>query len=197
MARYPAWFERLDGILSELEGSPERLGRDEVQALFGVGERDSLRLLNRFGARRSGDALALDRGSLLHQLEALRSTDAYRAFRAQRGAVGRAVAAEAGKGREDAPSHPKRHRIHGTANFVPRPRLADLPPGVTLERGDSPWNSPTPRICGMRSINWQTSPPRITRPSNKQPSRGREHPAAFRRRVLGNGGPTHPSRDCG
>jgi hypothetical protein len=135
MARYPEWFERLDGILSELKGSPERLGRDEIRVLFGIGERDSLRLLNRFGARRSGDALAIDRGSLLHQLEALRSTGAYRAFRAQRGAVGRAVAAEAGQGREDSPSHPKRHRIHGTANFVPRPKLANLPPGVKLEPG--------------------------------------------------------------
>ena len=135
MARYPEWFERLDAILSAIEAAPEQLGRQEIQQLFGVSERDSLRLLNRFGAGRSGDALALDRTSLRHQLEAIRATTAFHAFRAQRGQVGRTVAAEASHAREHSRHHPKRHRIHGTTDFGPRRTLAHLPPHIKIERG--------------------------------------------------------------
>src|ERR1044071_8279901 len=86
MARYPEWFERLDAILavvSETTGL-EWIGRQEMQALFAVSERDSIRLLHKFGAPERDDALSLPRPALLAQLEAVRSGSAYAAFRRRR-----------------------------------------------------------------------------------------------------------------
>ena len=137
MARRPAWHHRLAAEIPPAARrfpAPE-LNRVDPRTLFQTAERDAYRLLRRLGARAAGDTLLVSRDVLVARLEKIRQSRDYRAFRAKRGAVGRAVAAEAGQGREDSPSHPKRHRIHGTVNFVPRPKLANLPPGVTLERG--------------------------------------------------------------
>jgi hypothetical protein len=66
-------------------GRPGRRGRqEEVQALFAVSERDSIRLLHKFGAEVQNDTLALPRSSLLAQLEAIRAGSTYAAFLRQR-----------------------------------------------------------------------------------------------------------------
>jgi len=71
MARSPDWYARLDAILATLGAATalEGLGRAEIVALFGCGERDSIQLLHKFGAVERGNALTLNRASLLPQLE--------------------------------------------------------------------------------------------------------------------------------
>jgi hypothetical protein len=89
MARNPEWFERLDGILDVLRDaeSLEVLGRNEVRAIFGCSERDSIRLLHRFGACERNDALVLTRSGLIGELEVVRGGEAYAAFLRRRNAV--------------------------------------------------------------------------------------------------------------
>ncbi len=67
MARQPEWFSRPDTIKHTLQQqvAAEWLGRQEVAAALGVSDRDSIRLLHKFGAQSHGDALALDRYDLL------------------------------------------------------------------------------------------------------------------------------------
>ena len=53
MARPPDWFDRLDALQAILRASEiPSLGRREMRELFACSERESLRLLNRFGALR-------------------------------------------------------------------------------------------------------------------------------------------------
>src|SRR5215831_14739601 len=86
MARHPNWFERLDAILAIVRQASQLdwLGRNEIQAIFDCSERDSIRLLHKFGAEDRDDALSLPRTSLLAQLEAIRSGSTYAAFLRQR-----------------------------------------------------------------------------------------------------------------
>ena len=86
MARHPDWFDRLDSILEVLRQSEtvDSVGRKEVKALFGVSERDGIRLLHKFGASEQNDALALPRSALVAQLEAIRAGATYVAFLRQR-----------------------------------------------------------------------------------------------------------------
>ena len=89
MARLPEWFERLDGIIEVLRNATlvEFLGRNEIRAIFGCSERDSIRLLHRFGASERNDALVVGRPVLVQQLEVVRAGDAYAAFLRRRQAV--------------------------------------------------------------------------------------------------------------
>ena len=130
MARHPDWFERLDAILDITRQSPaECLGRKEMKAVFGCSERDSIRLLHKFGAQEIADALSLPRSSLLTQLEALRSGTAYSAFLRQRQQVAKHLAVA------HAENVARRRRIPGSAQFQAGKSLADLPAGVRLEPG--------------------------------------------------------------
>ena len=130
MARHPDWFERLDAILDIARESPiECLGRQEMKAIFASSERDSIRLLHKFGATEIADALSLPRSSLLTQLEALRSGTAYSAFLRQRQQVAKHLAVA------HAENVARRRRIPGSAEFQAGKSLADLPAGVRLEPG--------------------------------------------------------------
>jgi hypothetical protein len=129
MAKYPDWFDRLDSILTTLGASPlDSLDRREIEALFACSERDSLRLLNRFGANKTGGTLQIERASLVRQLEALRTSGAYRSFLSKEDRVTgtMAVAKPASRARF--------RRIAGSAEFEPR-RLGDLPDAITLAPG--------------------------------------------------------------
>jgi len=97
-------------------------------ALFGCGERDSIRLLHRFGAVVRDDALALSRQSLLPQLEAIAQGSRYAAFRRQR----RGVAQHLAQARRGAAAR----QLWARAAFpeAPRPRLEALPPTLTWRR---------------------------------------------------------------
>ncbi len=129
MARYPDWFDRLPSILETLRSSElNTLGRRDLQQLFGCSERDSLRLLNRFGAIKDHDALQIDRPSLLGQLEAVRDSPIFGAFRRQTGRVTAALSAA------KPATQARFRRIAGSVDFQPR-RLAALPQEVTLEPG--------------------------------------------------------------
>ena len=129
MARFPDWYDRLDIILDNLaELSLETLGRREVQKLFACSERDSLRLLNHFGATKQKDALRIAPSQLRAHLEELRNSPAFRQYRQQTEQVAALVevAKPASRGRF--------RRIAGTIHGVPR-KSAELPAGILLEPG--------------------------------------------------------------
>ena len=86
MARLPDWFDRLDSILDVLRQADQvdSVGRKEVKVIFSVSDRDSIRLLHKFGAIEQHDALSLPRSSLIAQLEAIRAGSTYAAFLRQR-----------------------------------------------------------------------------------------------------------------
>lgn len=130
MARFPDWYSRLDGILATLGAAEnlEWLGRAEMGALFGCGERDSIRLLHKFGAVVRDDALALSRQALLPQLKAIAQGTRYAAFRRQREGVAQHLA----QARSEAAAREFRARAAFPA--VPRPRLEALPPTLTWRR---------------------------------------------------------------
>jgi len=129
MARVPAWFNRLEAVLLTLqESSWEKLGRGELQTLFACSERDSQRLLKRWGATRTDGILQIERSALLRQLETLRDSPVYRAFLHKQGQVAArmTVAKPAAKARF--------RRIAGSLEGVPRKRT-EWPEGLTLEPG--------------------------------------------------------------
>ena len=130
MARHPDWFNRLDAMLEVgRQTQVDHLGRLEVRALFAVSERDSIRLLHKFGAAKINDSLSLPRASLLTQLEALRSGAVYAAFLRQRQQAAQNLAVAR------AENVARRRRVPGSAEFQAGKSLADLPAGVRLEPG--------------------------------------------------------------
>ncbi len=86
MARHPDWFERLDAIIEVVRQSTglDWIGRKEMQTIFCSSERDSIRLLHKFGAEDRDNALSLPRSALLAQLQAIGSGSTYAAFLRQR-----------------------------------------------------------------------------------------------------------------
>jgi len=130
MARAPDWFSRLDAILATLGAVDDLdwLGRAEIRALFGCGERDSIRLLHKFGAVVREDALALSRASLLPQLEAIAAGAAYAAFRRQREGVAQHLA----QARTETVA--RQFRARAAFPETPRPRFEALPPTLTWRR---------------------------------------------------------------
>ena len=127
MARTPDWFSRLNVILATLGAGEEvtELGRAEMGALFGCGERDSIRLLHKFGAVVRDDALSLSRASLLPQLEAIAAGTAYAAFRRQRQGVAQHLA----QARTETAA--RQFRARAAVPETPAARLADLPATLT------------------------------------------------------------------
>lgn len=130
MARHPEWFERLDAIIDVVRQTDwlECLGRKEVQAVFGCSERDSIRLLHRFGAEERNDALSLSRSSLLVQLEAVRAGNIYASFLQKRRGVARQLEAS----RAEAAA--RQFRVRPAFAEERQPRLEDLPQTITWRR---------------------------------------------------------------
>jgi hypothetical protein len=94
VARCPDWFSRLDsiaGVVRQAAGV-EWLGRKEIRAIFACSERDSIRLLHKFGASEHGDALLLERSALAIQLDAIRAGTTYATYLRQRQDVARQLA---------------------------------------------------------------------------------------------------------
>ena len=127
MARHPEWFERLDAILAVVRESRrlEWIGRPEMKAIFCSSDRDSIRLLHKFGAAERDNALSLPRSALLAQLEAIRSCSTYAAFLRQR----QDVAKHLSEARAEAAA--RQFRVPSPEN---RARLQDLPPTITWRR---------------------------------------------------------------
>ena len=132
MARSPDWYARLDSILATLGAATTLawLGRAEIAALFDCSERDSIRLLHKFGAVERGNALTLDRASLLRQLEALAAGSSYAAFRRQREGVAQHLA------QARAETAARQFRARAAFPEAPAPRLADLPATVSWRRAE-------------------------------------------------------------
>lgn len=130
MARFPDWFLRLDAIVDVLRQTPiEFFGRRELAALFSCSDRDSIRLLHKFGASHAADSLSLPRGSLLTHLETIRSSPAYATFLRKRHQVAHTLAAA------QAENVARHKRIAGSAEFQSGKTLNDLPPGISLQPG--------------------------------------------------------------
>lgn len=130
MARHPDWFQRLDAILDAARGADvESLGRVEIRALFGCAERDSIRLLHRFGATKAADALSLPRALLVEGLESVRASASYTVFLRKRRQVAKHLEAA------HADHAARRQTIAGSVDFQPGKSFADLPAGVHLEQG--------------------------------------------------------------
>jgi hypothetical protein len=130
LARNPDWFERLDGITEVVRQAEhlEWLGRHEIRAVFGCSERDSIRLLHKFGAGERGDALSLPRSALLAQLEAIRAGSSYAAFLRQRQDVAKQLTAARA---ETAARH---FPVAPADSEGQRPSLQHLPKTLTWRR---------------------------------------------------------------
>jgi len=130
MARHPDWFERLDPIIEVVRQADrlEWLGRQEVQTIFCSSERDSIRLLHKFGAEERDNALSLPRSALLAQLEAIRSGSTYAAFLRQRQDVVKHLTAA----RAEAAA--RQFRVRPAVAEERRARLEELPPTITWRR---------------------------------------------------------------
>jgi hypothetical protein len=130
MARHPEWFERLDTIeeVFRKQDNLEWLGRNEIRALFGCSERDSIRLLHKFGATERDDALQLPRSALHTQLNAIRSGSAYAAFLRRREDVARQLSSAR------AETAARQFRVKLAAPAGPSGRLQDLPETITWRR---------------------------------------------------------------
>lgn len=130
MARFPNWFLRLDAIVDVIrQTSLDVLARREIAALFSCSDRDSIRLLHKFGATHSVDALSLPRSSLLTQLETVRLSAAYATFLRQRHQVAQTLAVA------QAETVARNRRIAGSAEFQVGKTLKDLPAGIRIEVG--------------------------------------------------------------
>ena len=130
MARHPEWFERLEAITAVVRqaGHLEWLGRSEIKAIFGCSERDSIRLLHKFGAEERDNALSLPRTALLIQLEALRRGTGYAAFLRQRQDVARHLSAAR------AETAARQFLVRPAMPVERRARLQDLPHTITWRR---------------------------------------------------------------
>jgi len=130
MARHPEWFSNLDAIVELVSQAQELewLGRTEIKAIFGCSERDSIRLLHKFGAAEQDDALSLPRTSLLAQLQAIRSGSTYGAFLRQRQGVARELSAAR------AATAARQFRVRPVELDAPAARFEDLPSTVILKR---------------------------------------------------------------
>jgi len=130
MARHPEWYERLDAIREVVRqaGRLDWLGRNEMKAVFGCSERDSIRLLHKFGAAERDDALSLPRTALLAQLEAIRAGSSYGAFLRQRQNVAKQLRAARTE------TAARQFRVGPAAAADARPRLANLPETITWQR---------------------------------------------------------------
>ena len=127
MARYPEWFSRLDRIEEGVRSAEtEFFGRREIQAVFECSERDSIRLLHKFGAIERLNVLSLPRAALLTQLEVVRRASAYRSYVQQRQQVGRRLTEVQGE------IAARQFRI--APKLEPRKgRFEDLPKTIRLE----------------------------------------------------------------
>lgn len=132
MARHPEWFNRLDAIKEVVQQSDrlEWIGRKEMKAIFSCSERDSIRLLHKFGAGERDDALSLPRSALLVQLEAIRSGSTYAAFLQQR----QEVAKHLTRVRAEAAARQFRAASRGPEDRGAR--LQHLPKTITWQRAE-------------------------------------------------------------
>ena len=133
MARHPEWFERLDPILDVVRQADGLawIGRQEMQAIFCSSERDSIRLLHKFGAQERENALSLPRTALLAQLEAIRAGSTYAAFQRQR----QGVAKQLTEARAEAAA--RQFRVASRPSPDRHIRLEDLPETITWRRARS------------------------------------------------------------
>ena len=130
MARHPDWFERLDPIIEVVRQADrlEWLGRQEMKTIFCCSERDSIRLLHKFGAEERDNALSLPRTALLAQLEAIRAGSTYAAFLRQRQDVVKHLT----EARAEAAA--RQFRVRPAVPEQRRARLEDLPPTISWRR---------------------------------------------------------------
>jgi hypothetical protein len=78
MPAHPAWFQRLDSILSELRALPaDYLDRMAIERLFGVRQRRARQLMEGIPGFRAGNAFAVSRAALIARLERTATGDRF------------------------------------------------------------------------------------------------------------------------
>ena len=128
MARNPDWFDRLESIHALLQNAThvQWLGRTEIKAIFQCSERDSIRLLHKFGAEIRGNCLCVSRLAVLPQIEAIREGSTYAAFLQKRTQVARSLSVA------NLESHARHFRV--TVPDAPSSEFRRLPETVVWRR---------------------------------------------------------------
>ncbi len=78
MPAQPAWFHKLDSILSKLRGlEADYLDRRAVERIFGVRERRARQLMAGLSSLQVGNAVAVSRAALIERLEMTSAGDRF------------------------------------------------------------------------------------------------------------------------
>jgi hypothetical protein len=129
MARYPTWFGRLDALLDVVrETRLDWLGRKEIGMIFRCSERDSIRLLHKFGATERENVLSIARSALVAQLEAVRGGSSHAVFMQRRREIAQKLE-EAG-----AEADARQFRVRAARRPAPTVRLDELPATIAWRR---------------------------------------------------------------
>ena len=130
MARHPEWFERLDAIIEVVRQADglEWLGRKEIKAIFGCSERDSIRLLHKFGAERTGQCPFPAPVGPAGATRGHPGGSTYAAFLRQRQDVAKHLSAAR------AETAARQFRVRPAVPEERRARLEDLPHTITWRR---------------------------------------------------------------
>lgn len=130
MPAQPAWFHRLDLILSELRAlNTEYLDRLAVERIFGVRERRARQLMAGLPCLVVGNAVAVSRSALIERFEAMSADDR---FQWEVGRHKRVI-----ESLEDLRRHVAARRVQVPAPVDVRDRLlANLNPDITVATGE-------------------------------------------------------------
>ena len=125
MPAQPRWLLAIPDAIQQLEAlDRDLLTRRDLEALFGVARARAATLMRDFGAERTGNVLTLRRVDLLRFLRTRRQRTTFRREQDRRDRLVTAL---------------RQARLTGIRVTVPAEtltgRLAELPPGVTVEAG--------------------------------------------------------------
>lgn len=129
MPAQPAWFHRLDSILSELQAlEADYLDRQAVERLFGVRQRRARRLIEGLPCLRIGNAVAVERVALVRRLEAVAAGDQFEREVSRRTRVAESL--------ELLRKHAAAQRVRVPVTLDVRERtFSNLAPGIQLGPG--------------------------------------------------------------
>jgi hypothetical protein len=141
MPAQPAWFHRLDGILSELRSlETEYLDRQAVETLFHVRERRARQLMAGLPSLQVGNAVAVRRQALIERLENTAHGDRFQWEISRRARLVESL--------DTLQKHAAGRRVRVPAAADARDRMVrDLAPGIELRPGEL-----RIRFCGAEDL---------------------------------------------
>lgn len=130
MPAQPAWLTRVPEILDWLRATQHPvLGRQAIEEIFHLKRRQAIHLMHRFGGFQLGRTFAIDRLSLINELDRLRADPNYWWEIARRKRFGQALTQMRTYSRAAKITLPVATQRHGEAP-------PSLPPGVDLSPGE-------------------------------------------------------------